>query len=204
MTLLALDTASPRLVIGVSLPDRCHSVVVQPPATHGEVVLAEISSFFGKAGLSLRQLDGVVIGSGPGSFTGTRVGWASALGLAEGLRVPAVAVGSLDALGWCAPSSTEKIWALLDARRGRFYAALVQGGRRVGDYRDGTLIEFYRECPYFLGPEQPKDLPSEAVFYPVENWAEGLLTLGLEKFKRNEVVQPGQGPIYLRPGVESP
>ncbi len=204
MTLLAIDTATPRLILGLSHRGATHSRLVTPAMTHGEVALQEVAILFEAAGLDLRCLEGVVIGSGPGSFTGTRVGWASALGLAEGLGIPAVAVSSLDALGWCDRSSGQRGWAIIDARRGRYYAALYQNSRRLGNYRDSHLGGLFAECPRFFGPEMPSALPPGAICDRWENWAEGLLALGREKFQHGEVIQPGQGPLYLRPGVDSP
>ena len=79
------------------------------------------------------EISKVAVATGPGSFTGLRVGASIALGLAIGLRVPIVALPSLELL---AARSKKPATAVLDAGRGRFYY-LVPGGRpAIGEAAD--------------------------------------------------------------------
>ena len=75
----------------------------------------------------MRDLNGVAVGQGPGSYTGIRIGVTVAKTFAWSLRIPLIAISSLEALayGWIGHSSTSiGIVPLMDARRGRAYTAL--------------------------------------------------------------------------------
>jgi len=80
------------------------------------------------------RLDAVAVSCGPGSFTSLRVGVAAALGVALARGAPVVAVSSLEARARAAGGG--RVLALLDARKGRAYAALFEGDRRAGDELD--------------------------------------------------------------------
>jgi tRNA threonylcarbamoyladenosine biosynthesis protein TsaB len=98
--ILAIDTATTRIVIATGSPDG----VVDGSATwtagyrHGETLLPAIERFFADPGLDRSRLAGIVVGTGPGAFTGLRVGIATAKGLAHGLRIPLVGASTAEAL----------------------------------------------------------------------------------------------------------
>lgn len=79
------------------------------------------------AGVTLAGLDGIAVARGPGAFTGVRVGLATATGLGLGLGVPVVALSSLDSRA-ARVDERGPVLALLDARKGRAYAALYEAG----------------------------------------------------------------------------
>jgi N6-L-threonylcarbamoyladenine synthase len=80
-------------------------------------------------GLSVRDVDEVVVGRGPGSFTGVRIGVATAKGLAQGLGVPLYGVGTLDAVAWGFSAETVLLGVVGDAMRGEVYPSLFRCGR---------------------------------------------------------------------------
>lgn len=104
---------------------------------HAARFLDELDALFVAAGVTPRQVRAIGVGVGPGSYTGLRVGIASARGLARGWGVPLAGGDSLAALAWGAAASGEltpggEALALLDARRGNVYAAryrLLDHGR---------------------------------------------------------------------------
>ena len=65
---------------------------------HAEILMPAIDELCGRAGWSVADLTGVAVDVGPGLFTGLRVGLATARAMADGARIPAVGVTSLDAL----------------------------------------------------------------------------------------------------------
>lgn len=92
---------------------------------HAESILPLVERALDQAGWNRGQLDRIAVGSGPGSFTGLRVGIAIAQGLSEGLEIPLVAIPSLRAMALAAPADLPGDRCVLaDARRGEWFAAV--------------------------------------------------------------------------------
>lgn len=98
--ILAFDTATTQVVVATGTPDGKVDGVTTWPAgyRHGETLLATIGRFLGEQNVRRSRLTGIVVGTGPGAFTGLRVGIATAKGLAHGLGVPIVGVSTAEAL----------------------------------------------------------------------------------------------------------
>ncbi|HET7474201.1 MAG TPA: tRNA (adenosine(37)-N6)-threonylcarbamoyltransferase complex dimerization subunit type 1 TsaB [Candidatus Limnocylindrales bacterium] len=98
--LLAIDTATSRIVVAAGALDGTPLAVTTWEAgrTHGEQLLPAIGRLTGEANLRRSRIRGVIVGTGPGAFTGLRVGIATAKALAHELRVPIVGVSSAAAL----------------------------------------------------------------------------------------------------------
>jgi tRNA threonylcarbamoyl adenosine modification protein YeaZ len=98
--ILALDTATTRIVVASGSPDgRIDGLTTWPAGyRHGETLLPAIGRFLGEQNLRRSRLTGIVVGTGPGAFTGLRVGLATAKGLAHGLRIPIAGVSTAEAL----------------------------------------------------------------------------------------------------------
>lgn len=127
MNVLALDTASDRFGVAVVADSR---VLAEASYTmgrrHGELVAVVIAETLDRVGLQPRELDGVAVSLGPGSFTGVRIGLAAAKTLSFATGVPLVGIGSLELLAASAAGGLHgpgTVCALLDARRGDAYAA---------------------------------------------------------------------------------
>lgn len=92
---------------------------------HGESILPLVEQALAEAGWTQRGLDRIAVGVGPGSFTGLRVGISLAQGISEGLEVPLIGVGSLDAMARAVPAEKRGLRCpVLDARRGEMFVAL--------------------------------------------------------------------------------
>lgn len=100
--LLAIDTATTRAVIALAeagaAPRVLRADAWAAGYRHGEELLARIEGLLAGAGVAPAELGGIVVGTGPGAFTGLRVGVATAKGLAHALRLPIVGVATSDAL----------------------------------------------------------------------------------------------------------
>jgi tRNA threonylcarbamoyladenosine biosynthesis protein TsaB len=121
---------------------------------HSETLMPLVAELLAEAGSSLADLQAIAFGAGPGAFTGLRVACGLAQGLAVGLDLPLLPVGSLAAMAWEAGGA--EVLSLLDARMGEVY---------VGHFRrtpEGLLaLAEPRVCP----PESvvPPDSPAAQV-----------------------------------------
>ena len=131
--LLALDTATEVTTVGLAWRDG-EAVVpfadarVDAPRAAMSQVLPTVASLLSANSLTVRDVAEVVVGRGPGSFTGVRIGVASAKGLAHGLGVPLFAVGTLDAVAWAFRDVEALLGVVGDAMRGEVYPALFRCG----------------------------------------------------------------------------
>jgi tRNA threonylcarbamoyladenosine biosynthesis protein TsaB len=120
---LAFDTAGP--VVGAALwldgAVTCRTERIQRGAEAR--LLPWAIELVEQAGTKLAQLDGIAVAEGPGAFTGLRVGLATASGLAIALGLPLWACGSLHTRALRAQTASAPVLAMLDARKGRVYAA---------------------------------------------------------------------------------
>lgn len=122
---LAIDTAAPRLQLGLLLADGRVDVSVDELATgQAELIFARIAALLDRNGLGYADLERVVTTTGPGSFTGLRIGLSAARGIGLARGIPVVGVSSLVALslGAAGPSTV-----LLDARRDEAYFQIFAG-----------------------------------------------------------------------------
>ena len=98
--ILAIDCATTQVVVATGSPTGEVDGATTWPAgyRHGETLLPTISRFLGEQNIRRSRLVGIVVGTGPGAFTGLRVGIATAKGLAHGLGLPIVGISTAEAL----------------------------------------------------------------------------------------------------------
>ena len=120
MLVLAFDTSTD--VATYALVDDAH--VLGEGESTARSFLADVDELFATAGVEPAGLEALVVGTGPGSFTSTRIGLAVARGLALACDIPVAGVSTLDALA----SAVESAFPVLDARRGEVF---VTGPRAV-------------------------------------------------------------------------
>jgi len=135
--LLAIETSTDAgsLALGRGA-ELAGEVLIGSYTKHAETLLPSLDFLLHMTQLTRTDIDGIVVGAGPGSFTGVRIAAATARGLAAGLRVPLYAYSSLEALAVDAYTE-QPVCALFDARRGEVYAACY----RVQQDRIETLLE---------------------------------------------------------------
>lgn len=130
MKLLGLDTATMTASAAVII-DGAVAAAEDIHTGHGatsEGLMPLIARVLERAGVAPRDLDAVAVGAGPGSFTGLRIGMATAKGIAFAAGIPLWAVSSLAALalGAVRRGATGTIIPVLDARRGELYAGFYR------------------------------------------------------------------------------
>ncbi|EJI86058.1 peptidase M22 glycoprotease [Alishewanella aestuarii B11] len=124
MKFLALDTSTEACSVALALDDQILALDEVCPQQHSKRILPMVQQLLSDAGVSLYQLDGIIFGRGPGSFTGVRIGVSVAQGLAFGADLPVFGVSTLAAMAQAAvqQNATEVI-AAIDARMAEVYIA---------------------------------------------------------------------------------
>jgi tRNA threonylcarbamoyladenosine biosynthesis protein TsaB len=146
MLLLAIDTATPRLSVAIGDDGRVSGEVrLDSRRRHAEQLAPAIHYLCDQTQVALSQLAAVAVGVGPGLFTGLRVGVTTAKVMAQALRIPVVAVPSLDLVAYPLRHAGRPIAVVLDARRHEVFSARylpVPGGvQRISDYVVGPVAD---------------------------------------------------------------
>lgn len=134
MKILGIDTSSN--VASVAYLDRDTLVceyTLNYKLTHSQTLMPMVDEVCRASELDLNDIDAIAISSGPGSFTGLRIGSATAKGLAHGLNKPIIPVPTLDGLAYNIHYTGHLICPIMDARRQQVYTALYE-------WQEGELI----------------------------------------------------------------
>lgn len=121
MNLLAFETATERMTLALQFNEALWALEMENDARHSKVLLPKIEELLADAGASFAELDGVVVGTGPGGFTGLRIGLAVAQGLSLAHQIPIYPVSSLlNVASGC--DEFAQALVVMDARMGEVYA----------------------------------------------------------------------------------
>jgi tRNA threonylcarbamoyladenosine biosynthesis protein TsaB len=211
MRVLAVETSTPaggaalldgELVVG--------EYALDVSATHSERLMGAIDRLLTDAGWTVRDLEGLAVAVGPGSFTGLRIGLSTVKGLALALAIPIAAVPTLDALAAGVPFAALPVCPVLDARKREVYASLYRWDgsamRREWDYlaiAPGELAARLREPVIVLGDGVDQiDSPHARRLSPPRRGPSpaSVGALGHARLSRGDSVPPAElVPIYLRP-----
>jgi len=192
--------------------------VINQNKTHSQIMMPQIENMFKAAEVDPRAVDAFAAAVGPGSFTGVRIGVATAKALAQAAGKPCVAVSTLEALAFGSKFFDGIISPVLDARRDQVYNALFLGGaalERLCDDRALALEELLEELKetgkkvLFMGDatlvfeEKIREaLGDNAYFAPKVtnlNLAGSVAEIGLERLMTGDVVPYGKlVPQYVR------
>lgn len=106
--------------------------------THSATLLPMTDHVLTASRLTMDDIDAVAVTTGPGSFTGIRIGVATAKGIADGKNLPCIGVSSLAGAAWNVTLTDRLICAVMDARRSQLYNALFT-------YADGSLVRLTQD-----------------------------------------------------------
>jgi len=178
--------------------------------SHGENLTLLIQSLLSEANLSMTDLNAVSVASGPGSYTGLRIGAATAKGICYAMDIPLIAIDALSSLCELARKKYPKtnLCAMIDARRMEVFS-LIQDASGVplkqisADILDENSYKEYEPFVYFGdGAEKMCQLWSERslqVDLDVKSSAVGQLKCAFEKFQRQEFEDVAYWePFYLK------
>lgn len=219
MKILAIDTSA--MVASAAVLDENITIAefsTNYKKTHSQTIMPMIESILKMIELSPKELDYIAVSSGPGSFTGLRIGAATAKGMAHGVNIPIVEVPTLDVLAYNIFETDKIICPIMDARRNQVYSALYMYDEEIFDKLTDYMADdieviiekalSYNKKIIFLGDGVPvhlerlKELGDKALFAPVScnrQRAACVGALALEKIKKGEVLSYSEfTPFYIR------
>ena len=128
--ILAVDTTHEHGSIALARGEETlEEIAIEAPTGFAQIIYSHLASLLARHGVKADQIDCFAAASGPGSFTGVRVGLACIKGLAEAAAKPAVAVSNLQVLASFGTLPLRA--ALLDARRGEIYGAVYDAAGQL-------------------------------------------------------------------------
>ena len=217
MKILGIDTSSRVLSIAFS---QDNNVIAREDCLldrrHSSFLIPKIQGLLDKAGVSIKEVDGFIVGLGPGSFTGLRIGISAIKGFGIATKKPCVGVPSIDAMAFNADTDEALIVPIIDAKRGQIYSAVYRKVKgRIIKQTGYLLMDVARLMKKIKGPavflgdgislyrQDIERANKEAVFLGEENWypkADNLIRLGIKRIKRYKRPDLGKlEPIYLYP-----
>ena len=125
--LLALETSGKSGSVAILRDEGgelvCDSVLLSPDFGSAKTLAPAIESLLSRNAIEMPRLAAIALLTGPGSFTGLRVGVATAKAMAYALQVPVVEIDTLDAIAQQCPVTSNSVYAVLDAYRGQVFCA---------------------------------------------------------------------------------
>ncbi len=170
--ILAIDTATPAVTAGIVKLDGVEVLaerVTVDARAHAERLTPNVLAALDDAGLNVHALGAVVVGCGPGPFTGLRVGMATAAAYGHALGIPVHGVCSLDAIGIETAATSGEVLVVTDARRREVYWARYRDGLRIEGPAVDAPADVRADADAVAGsPEHAAlfDLPRLAPVYP--------------------------------------
>lgn len=165
MKLIGIDSSG--LVASVAIMEDDKLVAeytVNNEKTHSQTLLPMLEEIVQSTGLDLKEVDAIAIAAGPGSFTGLRIGSATAKGLGLALKKPIVPVSTVDALAYNMYGTDCLVCPIMDARRNQVYTGIYEF---VKEDDDSSAF-----CKYQL------NVIKEACAVPIEEIAQALNETG--------------------------
>lgn len=191
MYLLGIESATPVAGIAVMQDDRLLSErFINNRKTHSGHLLPMIKEAVMEAGIKINDIDAIAVSSGPGSFTGLRIGMSTAKSLAQVLEVPLVGISTLDALAHPLRGSVNLVCPVLNARKNEVYTA-------VYDLAAGSLNDL----------TGPKAIKPENLVHLLEQWPDRAVTFlgdGIPEYREILVEMMGNRVFFASGAVNLP
>ena len=166
MKILALDSSGLVATIAVIEDDvMVAEYTICHKKTHSQTLIPMLDEIKKMTELDLKSVDAIAVTKGPGSFTGLRIGCATAKGLGLALDCPLVAIPTVDALAYNLYGSDALICPLMDARREQVYTGLYRFEKRGGTYE---MICELSQCAISI----------EEIINIVNTWEQEVIFLG--------------------------
>ena len=122
MKILGIDSSGLVATVAIQSDDiLVGEYTIHNKKTHSQTLLPMIQDMLRMAEVPVEELDAIAVAAGPGSFTGLRIGAATAKGLGQALNIPLVAVSSLEGLAYNLAGADALVCPIMDARRNQAY-----------------------------------------------------------------------------------
>lgn len=145
MNIIALDSADDVLSVSLSTENGCWYIEIDAGKRHSEFLMDCIDNLCKSAGILPQKLDFVACMKGPGSFTGIRIAFSAAKGLALALGIPMITVPTLDCLAYHLSGWPGLTIPAIDAKKNRFFSAIYRNGERLSEYMDASAEDINAE-----------------------------------------------------------
>jgi tRNA threonylcarbamoyladenosine biosynthesis protein TsaB len=133
---MAFDTAAEVFSVALQSKTGISYIEIDSGSRHSELLVHTADKLCEIAEIRPSDISMVACAKGPGSFTGLRIGFSAAKGIASALKIPLCAIPTLDYLAYPLSDWDGLVLPALDAKKGRFFAALYRRGTRISDYAD--------------------------------------------------------------------
>jgi len=156
MNTLAIDSSSNTLSVALETETQIFHEEIDKAYGHSEYLMDCADSLCKSAGIRPSGLNMVACMKGPGSFTGLRIGFSTAKGIALALGIPLIAVPTLDCLAYPFSTWPGLVLPVLDAKKNCFFAAFYRGGELLTDFFDaraGELLQIMSKT--MLSADEP-------------------------------------------------
>lgn len=219
MKILGIDTSTMAASVAVIEDNKliCE-YTINTKKTHSQKLMPMIEDMLKKSELSIKEIDLIGICVGPGSFTGLRIGMATAKAIAHINNLPIIGVTSLEMLAANMNLCDKKICSILDAQRDQVYTAKFEyKDSKLVQIEDNDVIEIDKLIGDIASKEEEYILIGEAVYKYEEKLknisnifipagshnatkASSLCSVALEKYKNNEDIETCYtiNPMYIR------
>ena len=133
MNILGIETATESLSTALITAGIVHERNRDSRSSHCELLTGFINDLVEEAGITVKDIEGIAVSLGPGSFTGLRIGISTAMGLAYGLGIKTAGVNTLMGLAWNVAPPGTLVCPLIDAKRSEVYTAIYRMGKDIPD-----------------------------------------------------------------------
>ncbi|GBU28425.1 hypothetical protein R84B8_01984 [Treponema sp. R8-4-B8] len=149
MKLLAIDTAASILSVAVSNEEEIFSSETEAGTSHSQLIMELIDGLIKKAGIQPKDINGILCMGGPGSFTGLRIGYSIAKGLALSLSVPFAPVPTLECIANNERFALGVTLSVIEARKNAFFYAFFKDGQRLTEDKDSNLSQIINDIELY-------------------------------------------------------
>ena len=217
--ILAVNTST--VQFGLALMNGAGSILAECLISSGSNFrgfMPALHSLLSSSGTVIHDVRGIIVATGPGSFTGLRVGLSMSKGLAQGLNAGIIGVSSLEAMGSQLPFSSHPLCPMIHSRKGEVFSSLFyrDEDQRLVRLRDDACMKVtelpktIHEATIFLGNDFSNQaspieaaLGEKALLAPAHLWnlrASAVGTLGLRRFLEHDFDDLRDlVPSYMRP-----